>query len=249
MLPENYHSLIRTEIEGLLPLPLGRVLEVGCASGATLRWLKEAHGAIRTIGLEINGDLKADLERNIDVALIGTAEDLDLVRPYAPFDTILFLDVLEHLVDPWSVVEAYSEMISDGGSIIASIPNISHFNVMRRILSKNFGYQKAGILDVTHLRFFSLRTATDLMSCGELTPVSLIKVLGPKGGRNKLISAMSFGALDDYFTVQYIVKSRKVSAASFDVQRVWTRYPGVEGNNHYASISGSSPAEPIGLPT
>ncbi|MHB8846669.1 MAG: class I SAM-dependent methyltransferase, partial [Nitrospirota bacterium] len=114
---EHYFSIVRSEILPLLPERTARTLEVGCGSGNTLAWLRQ----VRTIewlgGVEVSSEAAESARRNINQVWQGNIEILDLPIEAASLDLVLCLDVLEHLVDPWSVVRRLSGYLRPGGAL------------------------------------------------------------------------------------------------------------------------------------
>ena len=86
-------------------------------------------------------------------------------------DALVFGDVLEHLRDPWATLQSLSGLLRDGGALVACIPNISHWSIVAGLLAGRFDYAEEGLLDRTHLRFFTLRSILDLVRRAGLTPV------------------------------------------------------------------------------
>ena len=162
--PSDYFAQARTEIAPILPVQATRVLEVGCGTGATVRWLRSQRNVQYAVGIEID-DKAAAQARDLaifDVVLIGNVESLDI--PAEKFDLIIILDVLEHLLDPWRMIHRLVAALAPGGSIIASIPNVGHYSICCSLLNGRWDYANDGLLDKTHLRFFTKRTAIALMS-------------------------------------------------------------------------------------
>jgi 2-polyprenyl-3-methyl-5-hydroxy-6-metoxy-1,4-benzoquinol methylase len=157
-----YFNQARTEIEPLLPQRAGRALEVGCGMGATMRWLRSRRDVQYAAGIEISQETAAGACDVFDRVLIGNAETLDIRD--GNFDLIVILDVLEHLIDPWGMVQRLQAVLAPGGAIIASIPNVGHYSVCLPLLRGQWNYGDYGLLDRTHLRFFSEQTAFDLMT-------------------------------------------------------------------------------------
>jgi hypothetical protein len=102
-------------------------------------------------------------------------------------DCIIYGDVLEHLVDPWSLLERHRELVSPSGRILCSIPNVQHHSVLRQIARGDFQYQEKGLLDETHLRFFTFATAFKMLLDAGFEPqlVDTIDI----GGGDALIEA------------------------------------------------------------
>ena len=88
------------------------------------------------------------------------------------FDVIIFADILEHLCDPWATLRTFIPYLSNDGEIIVSIPNVANFVIRKQLLFGKFEYKEFGILDNTHLRFFYLNSARDLILSAGLHIVS-----------------------------------------------------------------------------
>jgi 2-polyprenyl-3-methyl-5-hydroxy-6-metoxy-1,4-benzoquinol methylase len=139
------------------------VLEIGCASGIQSRILKETLGC-RVTGLEIDPIAAEDARPYCESLIIGSIEEIDLSETLGDrrFDTILFVDVLEHLVDPTTTLKKALPFLKEGGHLIASIPNIAHAAICWELAHGRFDYQKFGLLDNTHIRFFSKKNVAKL---------------------------------------------------------------------------------------
>ena len=142
---------------------MARVLEVGAHTGffsATLR----ARGCDVT-ALEVDPRAAAHAEAHADRVVVGDVED-PTVRAalVGPFDRILFMHVLEHLVDPWGTLRACRELLAPGGRAIVLLPNVACWRVRKRLfLGGAFEYEDVGVLDRTHLRFFTLDSGRALL--------------------------------------------------------------------------------------
>jgi len=179
--PEGYFAQDRAELVRLLPRPLGRVLDVGCGEGATGRSLREAE-ARWISGVELDPAAADIAAQTYDEVRVGRAED-ELQQLSGPFDTILIYDVLEHLPEPWVVLDRLHEVAAPGAGVHVSVPNARHWTLLRDLaLRGSFGYCEAGHRDRTHLRWFTKRDLVDLLSAsgwsvegvahGELRPIS-----------------------------------------------------------------------------
>lgn len=158
----DYFSQARTDIAPLLPQSFETVLEIGCGAGGTMRWLRTLRSVRHAIGFEMSATAAESARSAFDRVEVCDIEKTPL--PQELFDLIIILDVLEHLVDPWSVVTRLREALTPGGTIIASIPNVGHYTVLIPLLRGQWEYQDMGLLDRTHLRFFTAGSATALMS-------------------------------------------------------------------------------------
>lgn len=205
---DQYHDHIRSDVFDMVPRAAGRVLDLGGGIGATGAALKQAHGATFVAVADLVADRSA---RGVDVAVSGNLEDPVFLRKVlneqGPFDTILCLDVLEHLRDPWSVVDELRNGLNPGGVIVASIPNVSHYSLLFPLLFRGkFELHDAGILDRTHLRWFTRKTAIELMTRPGLKLESVSSWLGRK---NKILKALTFGISERFTVMQYYIRVRK----------------------------------------
>jgi O-antigen biosynthesis protein len=139
-----------------------RVLDFGCATGYFAHMLSQK-GCVVT-GLEINPDAAKVAEQhcqNVVVADLDFVSVLD-VLPLQAFDVAVFGDVLEHLRNPWKVLIETKQLLKSDGYVVASIPNIAHGAIRLALLQGTFEYAELGILDNTHLRFFTRKTVEEL---------------------------------------------------------------------------------------
>jgi O-antigen biosynthesis protein len=138
-----------------------RVLDVGCSTGYMAERLV-ARGCT-VVGLERDPASAALAERWCERVIVGDVEDLgDRARIEAGFDVVLLGDVLEHLVDPWDTLRFVRGLLADGGVAVVSLPNVAAWPVRLGLLAGRFEYSDFGLLDRTHLRFFTRATAHEL---------------------------------------------------------------------------------------
>jgi len=160
---EDYFEYQRPEMFQLLPPLAKRVLDVGCGSGVFAQSLK------RSFGCEVWGiepDLKSFEKAvlRLDHVVHGYFDD-QLKLPAGHFDCIFFNDVLEHMIDPAHALGLAKKLLSPTGKIVASIPNIAHFpTVWRLVMRGQWQYTERGILDRTHLRFFTRQSISALFT-------------------------------------------------------------------------------------
>ena len=150
------------KIVSLVP-PATRVLEFGCATGYMSEVLKNELGCTVT-GIEISPEAAELAEQHTERVIVGDAEKIDYAAELAgeEFDVVLFADVLEHLKQPGDVLRRVRPFVAENGSVIASIPNVAHGSVRLALLGGEFRYRDWGLLDETHLRFFTRASIQDL---------------------------------------------------------------------------------------
>jgi len=192
------------------------VLDVGCGCGAFGRSLKE-RGVERVDGIDIYGPACEEARNVLDDVICGDIEVLDLPYGLGQYDCIVFADVLEHLREPGAVLCRMRDYIAPNGVVIASIPNVRFCYVVRSLVHGRWKYEDAGILDRTHLRFF---TATDmaLLFCEagyRVTQLAPLSVMAPElvprntdGGftlGNLTVGPLTDAEYQDFLTYQYLV--------------------------------------------
>jgi 2-polyprenyl-3-methyl-5-hydroxy-6-metoxy-1,4-benzoquinol methylase len=206
MQQDFYFEFTRSEIASLLPAAATRILEIGCGRGNTLAWLKRRYAQAETVGVEYWPGAREDLQRNVDVAIMADLEQGLPPELMGQFDLILALDVLEHLRDPGLVLSRLVERLAPGGQFIVSLPNISHLSVSAPLLfRRRFRFTDAGIMDRTHLRWFTEETAVELLNGAGLRVTDGV-VNGLDGPRARALDAITFGKLRHWLSKQYIMR-------------------------------------------
>ncbi len=171
--PENYHGIIRhVAFQFLEGGNFDGVLDLGGGFGNTAVEIKQNFGATNVGVIDLVAS-EQSCNPNLDFAVAGDLNDPAVIEAagerYGPFDVILAMDVLEHLVDPWACVVALERHLRPGGVLIASIPNVAHFSVsIKLFVLGQWRLYPNGILDRTHLRFFTRQTAKELLESGGL---------------------------------------------------------------------------------
>ena len=163
-----------------------RVLDVGAGEGA---FAEELHRrGCKVVALEVDpARAEAARSRGLEVA-VKNLENADLAD-LGTFDVIVCADVLEHLTDPAGALQKLKGILAPGGRILASIPNVAHYGVRLRLLAGRFEYTETGILDRTHLRFFTRKTARRLFEeAGFRVTHESITIAPPTSGMPGLVA-------------------------------------------------------------
>jgi methionine biosynthesis protein MetW len=153
------YESVRREIVDLVPAGARRVLDLGCSTGWLAAALKQ-RGEVEVVGIEREPAYAAEAATRCDRVVTADVEDVpaDLGR----FDCLVAADVLEHLVDPWSALEAYAAMLEPGCRAVVSLPNAAHWTTFAALARGTWPRRPEGIHDATHLRWFTLRDAIEL---------------------------------------------------------------------------------------
>lgn len=154
----NYIFELMKETDSNAPL---QILDVGCGLGATMMGIQFRYPEARVYGVELNGEVARLADKILDV-MRGDIENVELPYADGQFDYIIFSDVLEHLRNPETVLGKMRKYLKSSGLMLASIPNVMHISVLEKMIKGTLAYQESGILDRTHLRFFTLDTILQL---------------------------------------------------------------------------------------
>jgi SAM-dependent methyltransferase len=185
-----------------------RVLDVGCHTGKFGAFLRQ-NGCLVS-GVEINSSAASVAEELLDEVAVGDVEDSKTwQRLGGPFDVILFLDVLEHCRKPEAVLIDARTKLSAHGFVIASIPNIAHWTMRKNLLWGCFDYQDTGILDKTHLRFFTVSSCQKLLiDAGyDIELVDYVLTM-PKLLKQRVIPTAVARKLPGLFAYQVVIKAK-----------------------------------------
>lgn len=134
--------------------PRSRVLELGCAAGVLSREMVKTGCAVT--GIELSEASAVLAKENCEQLICGDIEDEAVWKAVVgPFDAVVCADVLEHLRDPAKVLRRIRPLLASGGRLIVAVPNVAHYSVRWSLLLGRFEYGEFGILDSTHLRFYT----------------------------------------------------------------------------------------------
>jgi len=141
-----------------------RVLDVGCATGYLAKALGDRDNQVS--GVEIDPDAANEARPYLERLVVGDLEQMDLGAELAgeTFDVVVFADVLEHLRDPVSTLRQAKALLRENGFVVLSIPNVAHGSVRLALLEGQFEYRSLGLLDDTHVRFFTRASLEDLLT-------------------------------------------------------------------------------------
>ncbi|NJL12973.1 MAG: class I SAM-dependent methyltransferase [Microscillaceae bacterium] len=207
--PYEYYYGERAEMMAFYPQSARVVLDVGCAAGNFALALKQKYGA-EVWGLEYEAEAARQAAEKLDKVLAGDCALNMPLLPDAYFEVIFFNDVLEHLVDPYSVLQMAKSKLKPGGQIISSIPNVRYFrNLGNLLFKKQWKYEESGILDRTHLRFFTTRSIRDMYQ--ELG-YEILQHRGinatSRSWKPFLVNLLTFNAFSDIRYVQFVTVAR-----------------------------------------
>ena len=193
-----YNRSFRQEMFKYIPKETKKILEVGCSEGLFLSYVKENTNA-EIWGIEMNENAAEKASKIAHKVFSGDFNQVYRKLPQNYFDCVVFNDVIEHFDNPWQALLNTKQLLSEIGVIVSSIPNFRYIGNLTEIISTaDFKYkEEGGILDKTHLRFFTSKSIYRLFDeCG----YTLIKQEGLrpcKSWKEKLLISLSFGFFKD----------------------------------------------------
>lgn len=193
------------------------VLDMGCSTGYLARGLSERGN--RVTGLELQEEWAERARPYLDELVVGDLDTMDLVERFgeARFDVVVYGDVLEHLKDPAAVLVQTRRILKEDGVVVVSMPNVAHGDLRLSLFAGYWDYRPTGLLDDTHLRFFTLRSIERLMSQAGLTIGDLRRVRVPLFGTELAMTPSHFSPDvvemlrrdPDIDVYQYVYKAHK----------------------------------------
>jgi 2-polyprenyl-3-methyl-5-hydroxy-6-metoxy-1,4-benzoquinol methylase len=208
----SYFGQQRREMLAYIPPMVKRVLEVGCGNGSFAAYLKSQR-SVQVVAIEAYPAAAEAARPRVDELICASIEEAAPQLAGAHFDCVVFNDVLEHLVDPWAALRQVRPLLNDGGHVVASIPNMRYFPVLKElILRSQWEYQQQGVLDRTHLRFFTNSSMRQLFTSTGFEVQTLEGINGVQfpwklGMLNRLLGQ----ALDDTRFQQFACVAKKSS--------------------------------------
>jgi 2-polyprenyl-3-methyl-5-hydroxy-6-metoxy-1,4-benzoquinol methylase len=203
---DSYYLHGRPEILPFIPAGIQTALDVGCGNGSFGSLLKN-HRSCTVWGIEPNKTAAYEAEKKLDKVINALFSKNMPELTSQKFDAIFFNDVLEHLIDPAEALANCKNLLNKNGYIIASIPNIRWYPVILSLIRyKDFKYEEAGVMDKTHLRFFTLKSMHRLF---ESNGYKIIKSAGINKNTNftffNILNFLTFSAMEDMKFPQFVI--------------------------------------------
>jgi 2-polyprenyl-3-methyl-5-hydroxy-6-metoxy-1,4-benzoquinol methylase len=212
--PAYYHQS-RPEMLALIPPDTTAVLDVGCGSGGFGLGVRERLPECRICGIELFPEVASRVPSVYEKIWVGNVTDVLTEIAESQFDVIVFNDLLEHLVDPYSCLKSCQRLLSPRGKILASIPNMRFWPALSDLVFQaDWRYRDAGVMDETHLRFFTQKSIRRMFDeCGY--DVELIHGINKTwifSWRWRMLNLIMRGQLSDCLFPQFaVLAGRKVS--------------------------------------
>jgi len=210
---KSYYSWTRSELVELVEIGDNKVLDIGCGVGNVGAALKKENKAVEVVGVELVPEIAEIAAEKLDKVICGDIEKIDLQFPQGYFDYVIAGDLLEHLNDPWKMVDKIYFYLKNKGCVIASIPNIRNWRIVRDIAFKGeWKYQPAGgILDDTHLRFFTKKSIFEMFKNSKFSEIKILPIFKITKEKNKsiLMNMLTLGISEEFFAFTYVIIAKK----------------------------------------
>ncbi len=207
----SYYHKNRSELLDFIDSPPRFVLEIGCGAGDFGKLLKQRYGSF-VVGIEIEPSVASMARNKLDLVYDRSYEEILAQEGFdLKFDLIVLNDVIEHMQNPLNFLKLLKKVASSDGYCLCSIPNFLYVdNLYDIIIKKDFCYKESGILDKTHLRFFTKKSIVRLFENAGYA----LKTVRPLNYNNSLkwriFNAITFGYLMDYIVYQYAVIAKPI---------------------------------------
>jgi 2-polyprenyl-3-methyl-5-hydroxy-6-metoxy-1,4-benzoquinol methylase len=198
---------------GFIPAEASVLLEIGCGEGAFAAQLKkvraETDSRVEVWGVEMDATAAEKASAVLDRVLQGDVAGVLPDLPLGHFDCLVLNDVIEHVEDPWDLLRSLRPLLRPGGALVASIPNVRYFfNVVDLAVHGRWDYTEEGILDRTHMRFFTRSSMINLLEdCG--FSVEAAVGINPTGSvKFRLVNLLTLGRWSDMKYLQFACLAR-----------------------------------------
>lgn len=208
---DPYFGNPRPDMMAFVPAGLQRVLELGCGSGLFGEALKRG-GVREVVGIEAAPEPARAAAQRLDRVIVADVERDPLDLPAGGFDCLICNDVLEHLADPWAALKKLQPCVRAGGWLVVSMPNVRHHKVVRHLIwPGQWRYEDDGVLDRTHLRFFTRGSVCELVESAGFR-IERVQGINPSSLPLwlRLINAAALDALDDMRYLQFAIVARRL---------------------------------------
>ena len=184
-----------------------KVLDVGCGTGVLGSFFKREYDA-KVTGIEILEDCAKVARKTLDQVYCENIEETDVLSNLSGFDYVVFSDSLEHLIDPEkTLVNTQKVLKNKESSILVSVPNVRNFRVLVPLIFKgDWKYEDEGLLDKTHLRFFTKKSFLRALDDAGYTVTKIVVEL-PIKSVSGLLNAVTFGFFEGFLTSHYYVQA------------------------------------------
>lgn len=204
---DEYYNFEKHRFIQLIPEGQNKILDLGCAAGRVGRKLRELKKASEVIGVEIFQPAAVEAAKHYDKVYVGDVENISL--DYKDFfDFVICGDIIEHFRDPWTMLNKINTFLKKDAFLISSVPNIRYWSIIKDlVIYGNWEYVNAGIMDQTHLRFFTRNTFINMLQRAnyEIDHHEMIIY----GNKKNFFNRLTLGLFEEFLGSQVLVIARK----------------------------------------
>lgn len=202
--PKGYFEADRKSILKYIPEGVSTTIEFGCGFGHFSLLLKEKFGA-ETWAVELDSHAAQQAATKLDKVINADAMQALKEMPDNYFDCIIFLDILEHLIDPYTLLVSVKNKLTSRGVIVTSIPNVRYYrNLINLVIKGNWDYENAGTLDKTHLRFFTYKSILKMFDQLGFEVLAMEGINSTRNKKLKFLNILLFNKLADLKYLQFV---------------------------------------------
>ena len=200
----SYYEFERPEMLMYIPKSTSFCLDIGCGAGNFGAQIKRSLGCKEVWGIEIFEKAGNLAKKKLDRVIVADAVDAVNKLPNHYFDCVVCNDILEHLVDPYGLLLTLRDKLSSCGTIVASIPNVRHYkNLYNLIFKRQWKYEESGIMDKTHLRFFTEVSIRDMFENAGYSVNKIEGLFETRKAKARVWGWLTFGWFDDIRYTQF----------------------------------------------
>ncbi len=209
--PADYYSSFNHDLLALIPPDAKTVLEIGCGEGTLCEAYRRINPGVAWKGVDISeAAIKIAITRGVD----GYVFDVDTATTIADDETadcIILGDVLEHLRDPWAKLKRLAAVAKPSAQVLACIPNVQHWTIIHNLLEGKWDYADSGLMDRTHLRWFTLKSIREMFDQAGLQVFEIVGRDLFNEGYGGWLSTTGLHAKPEMRAYQYLVRAVKPS--------------------------------------
>ena len=187
----QHPDLANPDLLRRIPVYAEAILDVGCGTGALGQAFRSINPKTLIFGMERDPTAASIAAERYDAVAIVDAEIAADAFGTRRFDCIIYGDSLEHFTDPWRVLRSQAELLSDDGVVLICVPNVEHWSFVARLLTGSWRYDEVGLLDRTHLRWFSLETMREAIESAGLVPCDVRPRIFDRAEAEKFTAALA----------------------------------------------------------
>lgn len=191
----DYFSLERQMFKDAVTEKQLRILDIGCGTGVLGAYFRK-NQVCEVYGIEINQSAFDEANRNLDMVIKGNVETIDFPFKEQFFDVVVMGDVLEHLINPVATLNKILPVLKPGGKIFITVPNVRNWKVVKGLVfSDSWDYTDWGILDYTHMRFFTKASIVRMLEKNGFNVIDAAWVI-QKPSKSDILNKISFGLFE-----------------------------------------------------